>query len=272
MTTNQLIDAIGIQHKVYPKGARIVSVVPSITELLFDLGLEANVVGRTGFCFHPRDKIREVPKIGGTKDFNLEALRNLRPTHLIVNVDENPQNLVEAAKEFVPNVLVTHPMRPEDNVELYRFIGTIFNRRAWAKDLEERFLRELDVAKRSCAEFQIEKILYVIWKKPWMTISPDTYIARVLQAVGFDHIDIGSESRYPEFKLTEWANRVDRILLSSEPYAFRPRDIIEVKDAVSDKTNVAVSIIDGEMTSWYGSRAIEGFKYLNCYRHELAGK
>ena len=100
--------------------------VPSITELLFELGLGDKVVGRTGFCFHPKGEVKRVPKIGGTKDFDLEKLRLLRPTHLIVNVDENPKELVDSAREFIPNIVVTHPLGPKDNVSLYQLMGYLF--------------------------------------------------------------------------------------------------------------------------------------------------
>jgi len=132
-------DAVGTPHDLAGADARIVCVVPSITELLFELGLGAQVVGRTGFCFHPKAKVRKVPKIGGTKDFDLEKIRALEPTHLIVNVDENPRERVEAAARFIPNVVVTHPLGPMDNVELFRLIGAIFGQRNAAEDLVGRF-------------------------------------------------------------------------------------------------------------------------------------
>jgi len=112
--TTNFLDALGCEHARAGPDSRIVCLVPSITELLFELGLGDQVVGRTGFCLHPKAAVKKVPKIGGTKDFDLEKIRALEATHLIVNVDENPRERVEAAADFVPNVIVTHPLGPLD--------------------------------------------------------------------------------------------------------------------------------------------------------------
>src|SRR5438477_1283761 len=104
-----LVDALGTVHEVAGATARIVSLVPSITELLFDLGLAAQVVGRTGFCVHPGDLVKRVAKVGGTKSIEIMRIKRLAPTHLIVNIDENPRATVEELSRFVPHVIVTHP-------------------------------------------------------------------------------------------------------------------------------------------------------------------
>ena len=121
----QLTDALGTLHAPAP-GARIVSLVPSITEMLCDLGLAPQMVGRTGFCIHPAAAVRQIPKIGGTKDVNIEKIRKLAPTHLVVNIDENDKPAVERLAEFVPHIVVTHPMGPRDNLPLARLLGGIF--------------------------------------------------------------------------------------------------------------------------------------------------
>lgn len=263
-------DALGVGHRPASGEVRIVSVVPSITELLFDLGLGDDLVGRTGFCFHPRDSVRRVPRIGGTKDFDLEKIRSLRPTHIIVNVDENPRERVEAAAEFVPHVIVTHPMGPLDNIELYRLLGTVFHRERQAGELQSGFASAYQQAIEATRDMPREKVLYVIWKNPWMTISLDTYIARTLAAVGWDQIELDSDARYPEIEIESLLDQVDRVLLSSEPYAFRRRDVEQVQSMSAGAKAPAVSLIDAEMTSWYGSRAIVGMRYLAQLRHEVA--
>jgi len=123
-----LVDAVGTRHKPARRGARIVSLVPSITELVCDLGLAAQLVGRTGFCVHPREVVRRIPKVGGTKDVDLDKLRALRATHVILNIDENRDDDARALAEFVPELIVTHPLAPIDNLALYRLIGGIFGR------------------------------------------------------------------------------------------------------------------------------------------------
>lgn len=264
-----MLDAAYIDHAPVSASARIVSVVPSITELLFDLDLADNVVGRTGFCFHPKAGVKHVPKIGGTKDFDLEKLRSLHATHLIVNVDENPKDLVDAARQFIPNILVTHPLGPEDNIPLYQLIGHVFQRTGQAEKLTERFMNSYRFAVSQTSELVRERVLYIIWKKPWMTISRDTYIARVLSSVGLDQIEVDGASRYPEIDVEGLAKDVDHILLSTEPFAFRKKDIQELNETLEIVGKSKISLIDGEMTSWYGSRAIRGFEYLTSYRASL---
>src|SRR3954468_20821549 len=120
---------------------RIVCLVPSITELICDLGLAAQLVGRTGFCIHPWETVRSVPKVGGTKDVKLEKVRELAPTHVVVNVDENRREDAEALAQFVPEVVVTHPQEPRDNLDLYRRLGATFGREREAERLCEEFER-----------------------------------------------------------------------------------------------------------------------------------
>jgi ABC-type Fe3+-hydroxamate transport system substrate-binding protein len=279
-TTSRLVDAIGRAHAVARADARIVSLVPSITELLFELGVGDRVVGRTGFCIHPKASIKTVPKVGGTKSVDIEAIRGLRPTHLIVNVDENEKPTVDQLAGFVPNVIVTHPLGPLDNPPLYRLLGGIFGREDRAEELCEAFRKAYADAVSACLGLPRERVLYLIWKSPWMTVSRDTYVSRALAAVGWDTLESESRDRYPKVELTQrLLSRLDRVLLSSEPYAFREKHLEEVRQLVAAAgtdfvptpmeeadSAVAVSLIDGEMTSWYGSRAIDGMKYLSRLR------
>lgn len=282
MKTNppRAVDAIGRAHAPARADARIVSLVPSITELLFELGAGDRLVGRTGFCVHPRDRIRTVPKVGGTKSVDIEAVRALAPTHVIVNIDENEKATVDRLAGFVPSVIVTHPLGPLDNLPLYRLLGGIFGAERRAEELCTDFQKAYDKAVMACANLPRERVLYLIWKAPWMTVSRDTYISRTLAAVGWDTLEGDGAERYPKIELKPaLLSRVDRILLSSEPYAFRERHLDEVRQLLAtpdadfiptrmediDPT-VAVALVDGEMTSWYGSRAIEGMKYLSGLR------
>ena len=241
-------------------GSRIVCLVPSITELVCELGLADELVGRTGFCIHPWETVRRVPKVGGTKDIKLERIRDLAPTHVIVNVDENRREDADALAEFVPHVVVTHPLGPLDNLDLYRLLGTTFEREEQAERLCDEFERTLDELR--ARTWAPQDVLYLIWRDPWMAVAPDTYIAQMLALVGWRSHPLHSEDRYPTVDVEEWAGRVDRVLLSSEPYHFKERHIAEVAAAMP---GAEVSLIDGEMTSWYGSRAIQGLDYLARY-------
>lgn len=252
-----LRDAAGTEHEPAGPDARIVCLVPSITELLCDLGLAGRLVGRTGFCIHPWETVRTIPKLGGTKDVKLDRIRELAPTHAILNIDENRRELAEQLAEFVPQIVVTHPLGPLDNLELYRLLGAIFGREREAQRLSDELERALhELRSRSWPR---QDVLYLIWRDPWMAVCPDTYIARMLALVGWRTLPLDGDERYPTVRLDEYADRVQRVLLSSEPYHFRERHLGEVSAAVP---GARVSLIDGEMISWYGSRAIQGVRYL----------
>ena len=234
---------------------RIVCLVPSITELLCDLGLARQIVGRTGFCIHPREIVRRIPKVGGTKSVSLDKVRALKPTHVIVNVDENEKPTAEAIAQFVPHVVVTHPLAPLDNLALYRQMGEVFGVKDRAEQLCADFHAAYDAA--VAQSYAQRTVLYLIWKKPWMTVSRDTYIARTLALFGMHTFPAEPQARYPE--LESISNlEIDEVLLPTEPYPFRPRDV----DAIATLTGKPTRLIDGEMTSWYGSRAIRGLGYL----------
>jgi ABC-type Fe3+-hydroxamate transport system substrate-binding protein len=242
--------------------ARIVCLVPSITELVCDLGLTKQLVGRTGFCIHPWETVRGIPKVGGTKDVRLDRVRELAPTHAIVNVDENRREDAEALAEFVPHVIVTHPLGPLDNLDLYRRLGDVFGRERQAELLCQKLehgLAEIADLQRTLPR---RDVLYLCWRDPWMAVAPDTYIARTLALVNWRTLPLEPSDRYPEVELAGYAGKVDRVLLSSEPYHFKERHVPEVAAAVA---GAEVSLIDGEMTSWYGSRAIHGVRYLAAY-------
>lgn len=260
------VDAIGQTHPRAGPAARIVSLVPSITELLFTLGLGASVVGRTGFCIHPRASVRAVPKLGGTKDVDLSSLQALAPSHVIVNIDENTRETYDELCTFVPHVVVTHPKAPRDNLALYRLLGILFSRESEAEALCTRFESALERA--AAAKLPARRVLYVIWRDPWMTITPDTYIAATLELVNWQCVAARRSGRYPEFEDDEVATmQADLVLLSSEPYPFRDKHLSEAARLTGGTGDVR--LIDGEMVSWYGSRAIAGIDYLVDYATTL---
>nr|WP_300454499.1 helical backbone metal receptor [Accumulibacter sp.] len=265
-------DALGKRHERYPGRPRIVSLVPSLTELLCAIGLADSVVGRTGFCVHPRPLVRHLPKVGGTKGFSLARLRALQPTHVVVNVDENRREEVAALYDFVPHVIVTHPLAPRDNLDLYRLLGGVFGREREADELCRAFEREWVATAVWAASVPRQKVLYLIWRQPWMSVARDTYISRVLAAVGWDTLPFVSLVRYPEIDLPALSREVDVVLLSSEPYPFRDKHLRELRQrqAAGELAAVRVALIDGEMVSWYGTRAIAGLPYLRRLRAELA--
>lgn len=256
MAAMTFIDSLGQQHSAAPD-ARIVSLVPSITELLCELGLAPQLVGRTGFCIHPEEVVRVIPKVGGTKDVNIEKIRKLAPTHLVVNIDENEKPTVDKLTEFVPNIVVTHPLAPQDNIALAQLMGGIFCAQARADAWCAEFEAEL-AALRAVPKGRPQRVLYCIWQDPWMSISRDTYIARMLAEIGWSVPELG-DARYPRFEWNEaLLSQLDQVLLSSEPYRFTEAHA----DALERQLGKPVQLVDGEMMSWYGSRALQGIRYL----------
>lgn len=267
-------DAIGRPHARFanPARLRIACLVPSITETLFALGLGEHVVARTGFCIHPEPAVRDVPKVGGTKDVNIARLIDTEPTHVIVNIDENRKADVDHLRKVIPNIVVTHPMVPDDNIALFRLLGHIFS----ADEAANRLANELTVALADAravgALLPPQTALYAIWKNPWMTISRDTYVSAMLESVGWKTLPVQAEKRYPEVAAddTIWRS-AERVFLSSEPYSFGDEHIDELRSTM--QLTQPIELINGEYVSWYGVRAIAGLNYLadlRRSRHQLS--
>lgn len=248
---------------------RIASLVPSLTELVVALGLFDVLVARTGFCIHPAGGLRAVPKVGGTKDVNLAKLQALAPTHVLVNVDENRRDTVEAMRAWPtpPQIVVTHPNGPDDNVALVAQMRAQFGAHAGVAERAEALTQALqhELDQTQPAGRTPQRVLYLIWREPWMTVARDTYIARMLARVGWHTLpDVcGGESgaaRYPALRGDEpWLADVEHVLLSSEPYRFGAQHLDEAGRLCP---NARARLIDGEMLSWYGPRAVPGLRYL----------
>ncbi|MEO5696372.1 MAG: helical backbone metal receptor [Burkholderiaceae bacterium] len=248
---------------------RIASLVPSLTELVVELGLIAQLVARTGFCIHPGPLLRDVPKVGGTKDVNLDKLRRLAPTHVLVNVDENRLETVDAIRAWPdpPRIVVTHPNGPEDNLtlvaQLSEHFGAVDGVAARAESLSQSLRRELDLTRPGLRAMQ--PVLYLIWRDPWMTVARDTYISRMLARVNWLTLPAvnGGQTgaaRYPVVHGNEpWRDDVRQVLLSSEPYRFDERHVDAARALCPQ---ASVRIVDGELLSWYGPRAVPGLRYL----------
>jgi ABC-type Fe3+-hydroxamate transport system substrate-binding protein len=257
-----LVDAAGTVHVPAGPAPRIACLVPSLTELLIDLGLAERLVARTRFCIHPANVVSAIPAIGGTKKVSLEKLRALAPTHAVLNVEENTAEMAAAMRQFVPHVIVTYPKRPEDNRALYWLMGEIFGCRAAATDLARRFEDALARLRRNAAGLPPRRVLYLIWKDPWMTVSSGTYIAATLAELNWHPAVDVPGTAYPEIAITpELLERVDRVLFASEPYAFGPADLEDFAERFRCP-RAKLALIDGECCSWYGSRAVKAMDYL----------
>ena len=259
---------------------RIASLVPSLTELLVALGLAHWVVARTGFCIHPAEVVAKIPKVGGTKDVNLAKLRRLAPTHLLVNVDENRLETVNTIREWPeaerPQIIVTHPCAPADNLalidQMLAAFGAVDGVAQRAAHLRAELELELQVTQSLASPPQ--QVLYLIWRDPWMCVARDTYISRMLAAVNWHTLPAQGggphgAARYPALQGDEaWLAEVQQVLLSSEPYAFDSRHIGAAQALCPQ---AAVQILDGELISWYGPRAVAGLRYLRQLAQAATG-
>ena len=181
----------------------------------------------------------------------------------MVNIDENEEHTADLLAEFIPNIVVTHPMGPRDNLELARLLGGVFCPEEAAAQWCAAFEAEY-AALQASPKGPPKTMLYVIWQDPWMTISPDTYIARMLAEIGWQVPDLG-DVRYPQFGWSpELVQGIDGVLLSSEPYRFTEAHV----HALEQQIGKPVLLVDGEMLSWYGTRALPGLRYLRQLARE----
>jgi ABC-type Fe3+-hydroxamate transport system substrate-binding protein len=214
--------------------------------------------------------VRKVKSLGGPKRINLGKFAALKPTHAILNIDENPKDMAEAIARLGVKAVVTHPLAPEGNLPLYRLLGGLFGREREAEAMAKRFAiaraRLAEVAKTLPAR----RVLYLIWMSPWMTVSADTYIARLLAAANWTTVGHDPNRRYPEIAIDErLVAAVDLILFSTEPFAFQERHLADFVRRYPDAAG-KVRLVEGDLLSWYGCRAIAGLDYVRELASELA--
>lgn len=232
---------------------KIISLVPSITETLFDFGLtDTEIIGRTKFCIHPKDSVKNVETIGGTKNLNLEKIKNLNPDLIIANKEENEKLQVEELmKDF--KVWVTAIETLEDNSRFLTELGMLLNKENTAKNFNQKIS---DIIKGIKIQ-EPKKVCYLVWKNPYMTIGSDTFIHEILDKLGFENV-FKNEKRYPEISVEEMKN-ADFIFLSSEPFPFQQKHIDELqKELLHSK----IVLVDGEAFSWYGTHLAKCGEYF----------
>jgi ABC-type Fe3+-hydroxamate transport system substrate-binding protein len=233
---------------------RIVSVVPSQTELLFDLGLDEEVLGITKFCIHPDEWFHSKTRIGGTKKLNIEKIRALQPELVLANKEENLKNEIEAIAEFT-NVYVSDIETFENALKMIEEIGALTNKQSEANKINEDIRAAFD----SFQSKQKRKAAYFIWKDPYMSIGNDTFIHIMMEYAGFENV-FTDEKRYPEISIEKLkAAAPEVILLSSEPYPFKQEHAHELKEQFP---TAEILLVDGEMFSWYGSRLLDAPRYF----------
>lgn len=261
-----LTDQIGISHTFEKIPQRIISLVPSQTELLVDLGLESNLVGITKFCIHPKDLRTKKQIVGGTKKVDFDKIKALKPDIVICNKEENTLEIVENLR-LITTVWVTDIYTVEDNFKMISDFGNLFDCVAKAEIWNTRLSFALSDFKNFIQNKPVKKVAYFIWKNPYMVAASDNFINELLELNHFENA-FANQSRYPEIELQKLNvnGDLDFIFLSSEPYPFKEKDILEM----ANFTNAAKYIlVDGEMFSWYGSRLLKAFDYFKELHQKL---
>lgn len=227
---------------------RIVSLVPSQTEFLVDIG--AQVVGRTKFCVHPEDKVKGIPVVGGTKNFRFERIKELVPDLIIGNKEENyPEGIQALEKEFP--VWMSDIYTLDDAFQMMRSLGEICDKTCESDRIIAQCQGAMDEIKGS----KSGTVIYLIWQNPWMAVGQSTFIDHMLDHLGYENLI--KEARYPELTSQQIAAlNPDYLFFSSEPYPFNEA---QLEEARKQWPNAKCQLVDGEIFSWYGSR----LKYWN---------
>ena len=249
-------DQTGRKILINERPRRIISLVPSQTELLADLGLIDEVAGITKFCVHPAEWFRTKTRVGGTKDIKKDIIDQLQPDLIIANKEENEKiQIEELEKEF--SVWISDVKDLNDAVQMILKIGEITGKTISAKELALRIqdnfnqLQTPNLKPRTC---------YLIWRDPYISVGADTFIHDMLDRCGFENI-FQNKTRYPETTVEEIKNAgCELLLLSSEPYPFKQKHIDELKKHLP---GCKIILVDGEMFSWYGSRLLKAPMYFN---------
>lgn len=245
---------------------RIISLVPSITELLSDLNLYNEVVGITKFCVHPESWFKTKTKVGGTKNIKPDVIASLRPELIIANKEENVKKQVEALENICP-VFITDVCDLNSALEMIEMIGAITNRINNAQLIIKKIKNEFARLPSPLSGERLRmRACYLIWKNPYMTVGRDTFINNMLECCGFENVFAYYE-RYPEITISQLSTvNCQLIMLSSEPFPFRQKHVHELQPLLP-KTKII--LVDGEMFSWYGSRLQSAPDYFLKLAKEL---
>ena len=257
---DQLQRSIQIQET--PK--RIVSLVPSQTELLVDLGLEHAIVGVTKFCVHP-DYLRTTKRVvGGTKNVNYNTVEELKPDIILCNKEENTEEMIQELENIAP-VHISDIYTIEDCLNLIEMYGSLFSVKSTAMQLVNKISMVREDFQDTMIEKSTKKAAYFIWKNPWMVAGSNTFINHLLELNGFENV-YAFKSRYPETTIKELNEKgVEVVLLPSEPYPFK---LTHIENLQKEVPNTKIIIVDGEYFSWYGSRLTQAFDYFTKLRQE----
>lgn len=259
-------DQLGTLHQFENTPKRIVSLVPSQTELLYDLGLEDSIVGITKFCVHPVHFKSTKKIVGGTKQVKIDKIRELQPDIIIANKEENTKEMVEELSRICP-VWVTNIITIGDNLQMISDFGQLFNKRTEA----QKWLDKLNFAYQDFQHFikdqPIKKAAYFIWANPYMVAGKETFINELLKLNHYQNI-YEEKGRYPEIELKKirMEGDPDLVFLSSEPFPFKDEHAFEIGRFTHHAKTI---FVDGEYFSWHGSRLVKAFEYFKKLHQKL---
>lgn len=261
-----ITDQIGRELIVKATPKRIVCLVPSLTELLFDLGLEDSIVGLTKFCIYPFHAKQTKTVVGGTKKVRFDKIKSLEPDIILCNKEENSEEIVALCSK-IANTHVSDIYSIADTLALIEQYGALFNRRIEAKSIRDKINYQYQKFTQYIHDKPSIKVAYFIWRDPWMAAASKTFIHHLLTLCKFENIYADRE-RYPEVALKKMRLEGDPavVFLSSEPYPFKEEHAFEVgRHAHHSK----VVFVDGAFFSWYGSRLIKAFDYFKQLRERI---
>jgi ABC-type Fe3+-hydroxamate transport system substrate-binding protein len=255
----QSTDQTGQIITLQGRAQRIISLVPSQTELLYDLGLDKETIGITRFCIHPENWFRTKTRIGGTKDVHIDKIKELQPDLVLANKEENIREQVEEIRKFCP-VWTSDISKLKEALEMIRAIGQLTGKSESANRMASDI--EADLSDLS-GLFTPLNAAYLIWKDPYMTVGGDTFINDMMRICGQNNV-FSHKLRYPEVTVAEIREvSPNVVLLSSEPYPFREKHIEGLERQLP---GVKLWLADGEMFSWYGSRLLHAANYFRTLR------
>lgn len=261
----EYVDQLNREVVLMEPPKKIVSLVPSQTELLYDLGLRNEVTGITKFCIHPDEWFRTKTRIGGTKKINFEKIDVLNPDLVIGNKEENDQGQVETLMKKYP-VWMSDIKNLEDALVMIRSVGTIVDRKKEASELSEHIQRQFNDLASERVNIKPLTVAYLIWNKPIITVGGDTFIHDMLLKCGFQNA-FADTMRYPEITMEDLSSRhPDLIFLSSEPYPFREKHLEEFASLLPLSKPL---LTDGEFFSWYGSRLVKAVDYFRTLIRQI---
>ena len=255
----QIYDPLGNFFEIESTPKRIISLVPSLTETLYDLGLEDKIVGITKFCVHPFHFKSTKKIIGGTKKVHYEKIRLLQPDFIIANKEENTEEMVIELRKICP-VWVTNIITLEDVLKTITDFGLLFNCRTEAQKWNDKIAFGYADFMKFSTDLPTRKAAYFIWKNPYMVAGSGTFIDELMQLNKLENCYV-NQDRYPEInlELLEETHDPEVVLLSSEPYPFKDEDAFEIGRFTHHAKTI---FVDGEMFSWYGTRVYKAFDYF----------